>query len=101
MLDCLQKNDPAALQAASRRNQNMDEEYANLMAELGGGKAPQSVAPTPWVASDNAIPPWQQQPMPGLGGWMPQQVEGGMFPPMPPNGFMPPPPGSVPAPPRK
>ncbi|KAJ9066234.1 hypothetical protein DSO57_1011563 [Entomophthora muscae] len=33
--DCMQRNDPVALEKANQRNQQLDSEYSNLMKELG------------------------------------------------------------------
>lgn len=33
--DCMQRNDPIALERANQRNQQLDSEYSNLMKELG------------------------------------------------------------------
>ncbi|KAJ3186219.1 hypothetical protein HDU85_007659 [Gaertneriomyces sp. JEL0708] len=35
--DCMQRNDPEAVRRAEQRDQKLDSEYANLMAELGEG----------------------------------------------------------------
>ncbi|KAI8588260.1 hypothetical protein BDZ88DRAFT_444577 [Geranomyces variabilis] len=37
--DCMQRNDPEALKEAEQRDQKLDSEYANLMAELGDPSA--------------------------------------------------------------
>ncbi|KAI8825281.1 uncharacterized protein EV422DRAFT_518222 [Fimicolochytrium jonesii] len=37
--DCMQRNDPEALREAEQRDQKLDSEYANLMAELGDSSA--------------------------------------------------------------
>lgn len=98
--DCLQKNDPAALQAASSRDQRMDEEYNTLMAELGGGKT--AIAPAPWLVPDNTPLAWEMGGGLGfsdLGTW--QGVEGAQAPALPaPPMFVPAPP-TLPAPPKK
>ncbi len=36
--DCLLANDPAILEASQQRDQKLDDEYASLMADIGGGK---------------------------------------------------------------
>lgn len=81
---------------ANKRDQKLDEEYNNLMAELGGGTAP--VAPAPWAQGPASNAPWQS--VPGLENWQGNQIEGGMppMPPMPPgmNGYHMPPPNGVP-----
>ncbi|KAJ3006439.1 hypothetical protein HKX48_000121, partial [Thoreauomyces humboldtii] len=81
--DCMQRNDPEALREAEQRDQKLDSEYANLMADIGGGGgsgphpvrsnhygpgAPSSGAPAggrlPWAAPSSAgsggaaPPPW-------------------------------------------
>ncbi|OZJ04483.1 hypothetical protein BZG36_02673 [Bifiguratus adelaidae] len=78
--DCLQRNDPEAMARASERDQQLDSEYSNLMAELGesvpndegdrsgghygpsGGAAPwqRSSGPAGGAASAGAAPPWQR-----------------------------------------
>ena len=73
----------------------MDDEYNNLMAELGGNKG--SIAPAPWVIPDRNIPTnWQASS--SIGGVDPQNLVQGSAP-MPPS-FMPPAP-SAPAPPSR
>ncbi|KAI8140624.1 hypothetical protein BJV82DRAFT_621845 [Fennellomyces sp. T-0311] len=82
--DCLHRNDPEFMAQARERDQHLDSEYMNLMAELGekvaedggdrrqygdrgsggGGGAPwQRAAPTggapPWQQRDNGPPPSQ------------------------------------------
>ncbi|KAJ8327023.1 hypothetical protein QVD99_005109 [Batrachochytrium dendrobatidis] len=100
--DCTQRNNPAALEETSQRNQRLDSEYENLMAELGGnpsgssapnssavnggdkavsGRATWANAPQTAASNDNA-PPWarasaQQSfvppPAPTSGGVAPWQ----------------------------
>ncbi|KAJ3019319.1 UNVERIFIED_CONTAM: hypothetical protein HDU68_010720 [Siphonaria sp. JEL0065] len=45
--DCNERNNPEALKAASYRDSKLDDEYANLMAELSGEKKPAPAAPAP------------------------------------------------------
>ena len=48
----MQRNDPAALQAASKRDQTLDQEYAELMAELGQGTTNPLLAPPTFIPHD-------------------------------------------------
>ncbi|KAI8894727.1 hypothetical protein BC833DRAFT_603804 [Globomyces pollinis-pini] len=98
--DCLQKNDPTILQAANQRDQQLDSEYATLMAELGGGGPQHSIAPGPWVGPEvPSAAQWQQaQGHIAAQAWQPQQPYGGYdqwnqqnaYPPPPPPGAVPP-----------
>ncbi|KAL1935650.1 hypothetical protein VTP01DRAFT_4790 [Rhizomucor pusillus] len=66
--DCLHRNDPEYAAKAREREQHLDSEYANLMAELGekpedgaGGQYGEKNA-APWQrAATGDAPPWQQQ----------------------------------------
>ena len=53
---CIERHNPDALRQAHIRNQNVTNEYQNLMAELGGAAPGQVTA----VADDGSIPPWQK-----------------------------------------
>jgi splicing factor 1 len=64
--DCLHRNDPEFMQQARERDQHLDSEYMNLMAELGesteGGEQQQkSSAPWQRPPPTGNAPPWQQQ----------------------------------------
>ncbi|KAI7852432.1 hypothetical protein BDC45DRAFT_443735, partial [Circinella umbellata] len=63
--DCLHRNDPEFVAQAKERDQHLDSEYMNLMAELGekyhGGNSERG--PAPWQrppAPTGAAPPWQR-----------------------------------------
>ncbi|KAJ3045534.1 hypothetical protein HDV00_009191 [Rhizophlyctis rosea] len=124
--DCRERDNPQKLQEAAQRDEQMDNEYANLMAELGEGAPgaapraghygpPKGGAPggaggsrPPWAAggdSGSAPPPWARRDdgPPGGGGhapWQQQQYQQEL-----PPGFSaapggpPPPPGMGAAPP--
>ncbi|KAJ3330212.1 hypothetical protein HDU76_006195 [Blyttiomyces sp. JEL0837] len=78
--DCTERNNPDALKAASQREEQLDTEYASLMAEIGGGGSGGSgqVGPygprktggagaskPPWAAdADSNIPPWARKEEP-------------------------------------
>ncbi|KAJ3404448.1 hypothetical protein HDU80_002846 [Chytriomyces hyalinus] len=49
--DCNERNNPDALRTAAQRDSKLDDEYANLMAELSGEKRPE---PTPAAAPDSS-----------------------------------------------
>ena len=40
-MDCVYKDDPAMLQASAKRAEQMDEQYATFLAEIGGSKGQQ------------------------------------------------------------
>jgi splicing factor 1 len=111
--DCLQKNDAAALRAANMRDQALDDEYNQLMSELGQstgrGSGP---APTPFLSVDKDEPMFTANPYGNVGYGqysmpimpvppppsMPAPIPPTMAPP-PPTVMAPPPPAFVPAPP--
>lgn len=57
--DCIQKNNPELVLAANANEENMDMEYANLMAELGNknaGSLRVGGAAAPWASAISATP---------------------------------------------
>ncbi|KAJ2851230.1 hypothetical protein IWW36_001251 [Coemansia brasiliensis] len=76
--DCVQRNDPAALQKARERDQQLNSEYLNLMAELGesvpeGGNSFSSDRRRPSVSShgDSTAAPLSGRQSPGgSASWM-------------------------------
>ncbi|KAJ2961439.1 hypothetical protein NQZ79_g3230 [Umbelopsis isabellina] len=69
--DCLQRNNPEFMQQAQEREQQLDSEYMNLMAELGekvnDGDATAKTERPPWadraaatVAASSGQAPWQR-----------------------------------------
>lgn len=113
----MQRNDPAALQAASKRDQSLDQEYAELMAELGQGNSNPLLAPPTFIPHDPneelfaggpKIEAVRQQALQGnlsfdlLGYDQPPPPKPATAPPPPkPKGAAPPPPPGQPAPPPK
>ncbi|KAI9317642.1 hypothetical protein BX666DRAFT_1939399 [Dichotomocladium elegans] len=80
--DCLHRNDPEYMQHARERDQHLDSEYMNLMAELGekvpddggerrpfggagSGAAGDKSAPWQRASSTGGLPPWQQREQAG------------------------------------
>jgi splicing factor 1 len=123
--DCLQKNDPAMLRAANQRDQKLDDEYNNLMAQIDGGNPSATIEPTPWIQVDRSEPLWKPQPPTagyeavGYSSWVPPppianvsvNMDSFVPPPLkevvplPPKDIVPPPPkapaGAPPPPPPK
>lgn len=66
------------MQAANKRDQTMDDEYAALMAELGGGNK-SAIAPQAWAMADTNEPIWMANAQ-KLGGATGKSIqwEGGM-----------------------
>ncbi|CAG8660918.1 7438_t:CDS:2, partial [Paraglomus occultum] len=90
--DCMERNNPEALQQAKQRDQRLDSEYLNLMAEIGvsvddgktdsGGRTghygPSAASRPPWAAAataatttvpvpsspTSAAPPWAKSSIP-------------------------------------
>ncbi|KAI8926121.1 hypothetical protein BC831DRAFT_458079 [Entophlyctis helioformis] len=112
--DCTQRNNPRAMHDMNHRNQRMDNEYENMMAELGGGggggggygRRPGGYGPgpdaggasssgaAPWAAGGSApvgggsgAPPWAASgapPPPSNDGAPPWASSGAHAPPPPP-----------------
>nr|CAG8446066.1 12715_t:CDS:2 [Entrophospora candida] len=62
--DCMERNNPEALQQAKQRDQRLDNEYLNLMAELGeniGSKTNETTGKTGhYGPATTSKPPWAQ-----------------------------------------
>ncbi|KAJ3315701.1 hypothetical protein HDV04_002115 [Boothiomyces sp. JEL0838] len=65
--DCLYKNDPNVLQAANQRDQKLDDEYANLMAELGGTNT-YAIPTAPFLGPETVPSSWNASASIGAGG---------------------------------
>jgi splicing factor 1 len=62
--DCMERNNPEAIEKMKEREVVLDEEYLNLMAELGEGNAP---PPTASSGAAAPLPPTSVDPM--KAGW--------------------------------
>ncbi|KAG0167969.1 hypothetical protein DFQ30_005438 [Apophysomyces sp. BC1015] len=76
--DCLQRGNPEFVEKARERNQQLDSEYMNLMAELGE-KVPENGGAADGYGDGGRRPygdkeaPWQQRPAGGAAPWHSEQ----------------------------
>ncbi|KAJ1551005.1 hypothetical protein HK096_003704 [Nowakowskiella sp. JEL0078] len=87
--DCMQRSNPEAINAARQRDEQLDNEYANLMAELGESTAGASLSvygpQRPRPPMGMPVPPW---PVTGIPG---SDLPISHWPPIPPPGLSMPP----------